>query len=361
MTLPLCHRCSKEVPVEEMAAVKHENQSQVCCKTCHNIHTMIAKHIGIKGFAAVLEPEAQTAFFKQCLAKTSEGPLKFKNVRSLLKEQMISKVVNTSRVGNQGSFQPLEYWIRLGYNGEKIEKNAPSQEHPILGKTYAVDVVVFSAERAESFCEEKILELERTMKKRKDPTKEEARVSKKGKKNAKAPEATPVEPKPEPTEEEKKQQAMLMDLTGLESDSDCEMAGKGHNPDKAAQREAKKEEKRLQKEAQKFHKKLHPVLAKALAAIDPLLPRMEKAISDGEKLGSSLPGLVLDSLKEEFDSLKSWKAAISAGLKDAAAGKLICKDSLGFESDKDVTNKLKGIGEMLKSVQLAKKAAKGSA
>lgn len=106
---------------------------------------------------------------------------------------------------------------------------------------------------------------------------------------------------------------------------------------------------------------MHPVLAKALAAIDPVLPRMEKAISEGEKLGTSLPGLVLDSLKEEFDSLKSWRAAIATGLKDAAAGKLICADSLGFESEKDVTNKLKGISQMLKSVQLSKKAAKGSA
>lgn len=142
---------------------------------------------------------------------------------------------------------------------------------------------------------------------------------------------------------------------------DTSQAGKGHNPDKAAQKEAKKEQKRLEKEAKKDHKKLHPVLAKALAAIDPVIPRLEKSISEGEKLGSSLPGLTLDSLKEELTSLKSWRDEIARGLKDAASGKLISKDNLSFESDKDVTAKLKAIAEMMKSVQLCKKAAKGSA
>ena len=140
--LPQCQRCLRQIPVEDTASQKFAGARVVSCKARHNLATMLSKHIGMKGFQELLDQDAQVKFYQDCLSKSRDGPLNFKNVRSMLKEQMVVKVVNTTKHGNQGSYQPLGYWTQLGYDGDRIRELAPQKEHAILGTTYAVDTLL---------------------------------------------------------------------------------------------------------------------------------------------------------------------------------------------------------------------------
>lgn len=129
----------------------------------------------------------------------------------------------TSKHGNQGSYQPLEYWVKLGYDGDRIKSKAPKQEHPVLGTTYAVDVVCYSDETLESMCEDKLLSLEQDVKKRKDPYAPKAAPKKRGKRALQGQPEAPAAPI-DLTDEQKAEQKVLMDLTGMDSDSEKDVS-----------------------------------------------------------------------------------------------------------------------------------------
>lgn len=218
-----CRRCQREVCIDDLAAEKHDSQSEAVCKPCHNLQVMIAKRFGTKAFNDLIDTDSQVQFFKDCLQKNGSGPLVFKNVRSCLKQSMRASVERTSKHGNQGSYQPLEYWVKLGYDGDRIKSKAPKQEHPVLGTTYAVDVVCYSDETLESMCEDKLLSLEQDVKKRKDPYAPKAAPKKRGKRALQGQPEAPAAPI-DLTDEQKAEQKVLMDLTGMDSDSEKDVS-----------------------------------------------------------------------------------------------------------------------------------------
>lgn len=216
----LCNKCQYPVDVMDMSARTHANY--VVCKNCHNVDTMLRKHlVQLPQQWDLMNSQEQTTFFQNCLKlKDESGVLRFKNVRSELKNALVTKSMEIFSRGAKGEFQPLSYWAKQGYDCDLIQKKAPKMEHPVLGDTYRVDIFVVSTERVNQEIEETLVNCTRQVK-RKSAAEPKAASSQKALKGEKPAD----QPPPEPTEEEKKTKQIIIDLDGLESDSeDCKVA-----------------------------------------------------------------------------------------------------------------------------------------
>lgn len=215
----ICNKCQYPVDVMDMSARTSANC--VVCKNCHNVDTMLRKHlVQLPQQWDLMNSQEQTTFFQKCLKlKDESGVLRYKNVRSELKSALVTKSMEIFSRGAKGEFQPLSYWGKQGYDCDLIKQKAPKMEHPVLGDTYRVDIFSVSTERVDQEIEETLLNCTRQVK-RKSAAEPKASSSKKALKDG-----TPVDPPAEPTEEEKKTKQIIIDLEDLESDSDdCKVA-----------------------------------------------------------------------------------------------------------------------------------------
>ncbi len=215
----LCNKCQYPVDVMDMSARTHANY--VVCKNCHNVDTMLRKHlVQFPQQWDLMDSQEQTTFFQNCLKlKDESGVLRYKNVRSELKSALVTKSMEIFSRGAKGEFQPLSYWGKQGYDCDLIKQKAPKMEHPVLGDTYRVDIFSVSTERVNQEIEETLLNCTRQVK-RKSAAEPKAASSNKALKGGK-----PVDPPAEPTEEEKRTKQIIIDLDGMESDSDdCKVA-----------------------------------------------------------------------------------------------------------------------------------------
>lgn len=227
-TLPTCSKCMRGVPLDEISSkVSLAGKGSVICKSCHNVTTMLHKHFeSMPDECNLMHQGGQVSFFQKCLEKRSSDNqvLKFSNLRTLLKQSLVTKVMSTTTKSSKGSFQPLSYWERKGYDVKLIKEKAENMDHPVLGTTYRLDIFHLSYERAEQQIEETLLSLDRTLKRKslKEPKVKPAAKKSKGDKDA-APAEEPVE---DPAEKEKKEEtkAVLLNLVDLDSDSeDCKL------------------------------------------------------------------------------------------------------------------------------------------
>lgn len=225
--LPICSKCQRGVPLDEISSkVSLAGKGSVICKSCHNVTTMLHKHFeSMPDEWNLMDQEEQVSFFQKCLEKrgSDNQVLKFSNLRTLLKQSLVTKVMSTTTKSSKGSFQPLSYWERKGYDVKLIKDKAENMDHPVLGTTYRLDIFHLSYERAEQQIEETLLSLDRTLKRKslKEPKAAAAKKSKGGKDAA--PAAAPPE---DPEEKAKKEETktVLLNLVDLESDSeDCKL------------------------------------------------------------------------------------------------------------------------------------------
>ncbi len=220
----VCHKCKQELTdLEQVAAVKHVSQSKkVLCKGCHNVQCMLFKHgVGQEIFEG-MSSDDQTSFFQRCLkARNENGVLKYKLVRSELKDSMVKRSVETFSQGTLGKFQPIGYYEKKGYDTDRIKRLAPSVEHPVLGVTYRVDIAQISWSQAEEQAEQTLVEAERRVVRKRTAQEElSAAAPKRGKgKKANATQAPAEQPK-ELTDEQKAEDAILIDLIDMDAD-DC--------------------------------------------------------------------------------------------------------------------------------------------
>lgn len=224
---------------------------------------------------------------------------------------------------------------------------------------FAVDWTVFSDKTISSMAEEKVQKLERDVKRKSSLA--FAAPKPKAKKIKGAPEAE-VEVIPLTDEQEQRKQEIL-DLTGLESDSDeqKEWQRKGAKAGKAAETDAKKLEKAAAREALKFTRKITPVVGKCLSQVGLHIPKVEKALAWCAKNPDVVPQIVVDSLNSELLELQDWEKAAKEAMKKTSEGKTLSVDALPFTSDKDLALKLKTAKDLVQQVNLQKPKPKPKA
>lgn len=126
------------------------------CRSCNTSRSAVGRLFGswpCSEFAAL--SEGDKAMFWQELKKDGSGRTIAQNaVHSLAKH--VSKI---RRITKEGSYQPLEYYERLGYSIKTIEKECTdTDEHPILGKTYRVVITSKMEEEREEIIRSQLFE-----------------------------------------------------------------------------------------------------------------------------------------------------------------------------------------------------------
>ena len=347
----VCKQCGMQVSFEDLAVEKHDNQAYAVCRLCHNLQAMLGKRFGLRNFQEALSPEKQVEFFRRCLSTAENGVLSFKNVRAQLKEQVTESYRSETQYGTEGCYKPLSVWEKEGYDTSLIRAKAKTKQHPMFGEVYAVDWTVFSDKTIMSMVEEKIQKMERDVKRKSSLAFAEPKPKKKAK-GAPEPEVQVVALTAE--QEHRKQE--IMDLTGLDSDSDDqkEWKRKGVKAGKAAENLTKKAEREAAREAMKFTRKITPVIGKCLAQVGLQIPKMEKALAWCAKNADSVPQMVVDSLETELKELQEWEKASKEAMKKTSESKTLEPDMLPYGCDKDLAEKLKACKGMVQTVNLHK-------
>ena len=123
----LCIKCQYPVDMMDLSARAHANRE--VCKNCHNVETMLRKHlVQLPQQWDLMNPQEQTSFFQSCLKlKDESGVLRYKAVRSELKSALVTKSMEIFARGAKGEFQPISYWAKQGYDTDLIKQKAPTQ------------------------------------------------------------------------------------------------------------------------------------------------------------------------------------------------------------------------------------------
>lgn len=234
----MCPKCqlpiNAENSVAKYIAKGDSSQSSFLCKSCHSTDVMCSRHFSeMPSGWNNLSDEEQVSFYRRVLAEKQRGPLRFKVLRTELKDTLVKKKIEETRKGSKGKFEPLETYRLRGYDIEKIQELAEMETHPILGPTYRVDINHVCTESIEQTVEEAINAVDRKVLREKLPEhmipkpKPKPAPTKKGRGKGKG------EPE-EHNEDEKKEEAVeeaveippdpiFVDLMDMDSCSDAEI------------------------------------------------------------------------------------------------------------------------------------------
>ena len=214
-----CVKCNFPLDVEDISAKKIQKQGPTC-KSCHNVQTMLRKnmeHMPMEWDA--MKPAEHAKFFQECAKlKDEHGNLKYKNVKAVLAQTLLSREISKFKRGSVGEFHPLQHWLNLGHAKEDVEQKAEKMTHPTLGTTtYRVDVFSVSEEKIREEVEEALLSCSRDVKRKHAPAEPKA-APKKGRGKGALPAPPPLPLTDQQVEEKKFLESMVID-----SDSDLEM------------------------------------------------------------------------------------------------------------------------------------------
>lgn len=331
--------------------VKHLSlnaQKRPLCKSCHSVTMMLQRNFdGMPDGWENLSNEDTIEFYKKMLAHKTDGPLRFQALRTEIKNLLISRQLDETRHGFNGQFHPLSYWEKQGYDVDMIKNKAEQMDHPVLGKTYRVDIFHVSHEHIAQKVEEAIRQVDKTVKRKKIP-KAKAKNSAKKSKGEPAEEADPA-----PVVDQD-----LVDLVDLESADDSveEVLPKGLTPKQLAARQ-NREAKKMAKEAKKLSKKITNLASKALTSMQPLKDRLQN-IKKGLKIEEIQP-MTLENLEKKIEFVEEVVTQSLAVMKAVGAGKSVSTNEFDqVEDDKDLNTQIKSINDVIKAVTWDKKAAK---
>ena len=157
-----CRRCAAEVKASEAVCMpKFRDDLKHTCKPCWALNTQMSRH-GIEINKALSEQDA-IAFFVEAREQRlngSENRLAYADARALLKQKMVVAAARIDSHGEDGEYQPLSYWELKGYDSSRISQLAEEKDHPILGKTYRIDISKQSTHHVNTVTEERLLTME---------------------------------------------------------------------------------------------------------------------------------------------------------------------------------------------------------
>lgn len=214
-----CSKCHFAITPENMVA-KSVRSQVLLRKGCHSTSVMMSRHFDEMPAAwDRFDEQEQVDFYRKILTKKNEGPLRFKVLRTELRDSLVKKVMEEKKKGFVGKFLPLESYRLQGFDCKRIEDMAERQEHPILGTTFRVDIHHISQDTIEQDVEESIRSVDKRVKRERLPQEPKAKAAKKGKKkNADEKENNEDDPIP-PAQKD----PILVDLMEMDEDSDIEV------------------------------------------------------------------------------------------------------------------------------------------
>ncbi|CAK8986046.1 Uncharacterized protein SCF082_LOCUS385 [Durusdinium trenchii] len=325
---PRCQKCDTPVEADQMV-LKHLTKgprNKVLCKSCRAVQTMMARSFdGMPAGWDTLSHEESVNFYKAMLEKKGDGPLRFQLLRAEMKACLVHRHMEETKRGFNGEFHPLGYWQQRGYDVTKIEALAESMEHPVLGRTYRVDIFHVSTDTIFQKVEEALQLVDKAAKRKRIP-KAKAKSNKRNKGN---------EPE-EPAEE--------VEVVGGKGLTEKQLAA-------LKKREAAKAAKKASAEAAKNTKVATTLASKALTCLQPVLDRMQKA-KKGLKEGDA-DAATLEQMEEKLSLAETVVSQAQDILKKVGSGKTVALSEIEITSDKALAAEIKSMNNVIKSINLA--------
>ena len=164
---PTCALCSRTHP--EGAPGRTEG-SRFQCRQCLSLQTMLYRNVGSGALRDFSTPERQQ-FYAKCHEECPGQGYEWKTVRSVLVSRMVTRQLTEAGVGVETESLPLSVWLSRGWE-ESVVRSCPCHKEQELGGTevFAVPIRKDWWRETHSRMAEKVLELERAVKRGKDQT-----------------------------------------------------------------------------------------------------------------------------------------------------------------------------------------------
>ena len=364
----LCCKCGHPLTMENLAMPKSARSQQGVCKACVAVTKMLQRNLG--EIPEMLDAPEQRNFFKRCLElRGGDGnPLRYKQVRTELKQSMVLRTTHTRIENSGGTYQPLSWYEKQGYCTDDIESKADCKDNPVLGPCYLVPLLSINESTAREKVEETLVQMERQVKRMRLPSGAAGTV------------AVPAPPEhaiasvvdasasagPVPTAID-----LAGELVDLLSDSDDEGDGNaGPKPTTAKQqaameRRAKaKAQAAAKKQAEKDFKKVVELSNKAFIVLRSLMERETKCEAQMAKFQPPLLIPLVEQFEETVQTTKKWHEEVQSAMKKATGANKPSLDDISFKTAKDVQKHVKDadaiIKDILKAIKEQKNAAKAA-
>ncbi len=149
-----CCFCDQAV-VSERVMIKSKREQTYKCLNCHNKINAAARHWGSwpPSCWGSLSAAQQKTFFTMPSNKKADI---IRQMQTLSRQRDQHKKTD----GQKERFLPLSVWEKMGYDVTQIEANTPQhliEEHPVLGKTYAVAEHVRGNDHSQSVTNDNVL------------------------------------------------------------------------------------------------------------------------------------------------------------------------------------------------------------
>lgn len=327
----VCSKCLTEGPVEDAVCnPSYRLEVRYCCKACHALLVQF-KRRGLQ--LATLLSEGQLVKFladaKEERANCEGGRLAFSQGRAVLKKHMVEETLTRQSDSNVGEWQPLSYWELKGYDTQKIEQEAPWEDHALLGRTYKVAVHKDSAETVTTQVERRLVELEEEALKKKSAV-------------ASAP-GVPLLDLPETND-------------GVNGNN-----GKRKAAATPEEKEAAKKARAEQRKTEAEYKTATAAAVKFLPLLKAVLQKLaDKKTQLGELL-SQLPEVAQEHVDEVSADLTDTVAKATQLLDRAAKGQSLLSVEVTWKKERELQSKLKEGNAAVRTLQDFKRSQKENA
>jgi hypothetical protein len=163
---PTCKKCNMMVDtVKPGTRLIRKTPAVWQCGSCSSKHVMLTRIFGtfpLPDFVALSDAE-QTAFWK-------ETPADAHGLKKSITETLTNSLVERTESGTKGKYLPLTVYAKQGFDTSLIEKDCNMKRHPVIGKTYRLDIEEVGWSKVREKCRRQVLEMMDTKSKTPLPT-----------------------------------------------------------------------------------------------------------------------------------------------------------------------------------------------
>ena len=327
------------------------------CRCCNNVSTMVTRHVGrLSNIPELAEMSADEMkdFWLKAGKPPMGGRLTWNHVKRCLEDSLTISVTRRESAKIDGTFLPLDVWAAKGFNIVDIKARGVYQRHPILGDTYAANIVSINRESFRDRCRSTVLKAEQSLAKKKVGAEVSAARGGALKRKGCAtelenivssddeepqPKRLQATPPPTPTgsaaEIQKQLKASLLAAKQEQKAADKAAAQEKRAAETAARKEAAAEKK----EAARVATKIKGLAQKTCLAVEPCLTSYSKY-----KPCPHIAEVHHDELRSSADEMKTWQKLSKEALRLAEKGKAAQVESLDW-SVEDVQRVTKNFKE----------------
>jgi hypothetical protein len=368
---PTCKKCNMMVDtVKSGTRLIRKTPPVWQCGSCSSKHVMLSRIFGtfpLPDFVALSDAE-QTAFWK-------DTPGDVNGLKKAITETLTNSLVERTESVTKGKYLPLPVYAKQGFDTDLIEKDCNMKVHPVIGKTYRLDIDEVGWSKVREKCRRQVMEMMVLKSKTPLPTapivkavesdhtgntsscsdseqKHSKNDKKHGKKNKKGKKHKHDKHKKDDKKKKKKhgkksKKAKKGGSGKKKKNSSSSSSSSSYSS--SSSDNAKAKQAAAETEAKKLQKKVQADATKVLAKVRPLINNVAELKREAHF--DDMPKTIINKLFSEHEILSSFEKEAREKIGSSAT-------SLNFNMD-DVTKASKAIGDTMNTVKaMLKQTAK---